>query len=910
MRLLSELRFRLGALFRSRELESDLDDEIQFHLDQAVAKYQRQGVPADEARRLARLAFGGVEQIKEASRDARGLTLLDLLRQDLRYAFRSLRRQPGFTLAIILTLGLGIGINAVMFGVLDQLLLRDPPALERGDEVHRVFFGAHWGNDESLYSYSGYTRYLDLTRDTRSFDPIVAYQHRTVPVGDGADTREVRVGVVSASYFELFDAAPILGRVFTAEEDRAPDGEAVAVLGYGTWMGRYGGDRSVLGRRIKVGAKEYSIIGVMPQGFVGIDPGRAPVVFVPITTYAATVIPGSGWYTNYDWSWIEILARRRPGVSIAAADLDLTDAFRRSWERERSRVTAPRKTAEVARARAFVTPVQHDRGPLQSPVGRTARWVGGVTVVVLLIACANVANLMLARALRRRREIAVRLALGVSRPRLVLQLFGEGLVLALAGGTAGILLATIAGPVLRRLFLPDVTMTPLQDSRTLLFTMSATILTAVLTSITPILQARRTDLTSALRSGSRQGGRQRSALRTGLLLVQAAFSVVLLIGAGLFVRSLQRVEGMRLGFDVDRVIYLPLNLRGNALSVAARDALNQRLLDKAATLPGVERVSLGITTPFWDNASQALFVEGIDSTGRLGEFTVQAASPGYLETMGTRLLRGRGISAEDVAQAPLVMVISAKMAAALWPQHEPLGQCVRIGKETAPCTTVVGVVESIHQRSMIDQSGLQFYTPIAQTGLALSRNRFSASEGGGVDASLFIRTRGEATAIGEAIRRALQPEMPGSAYLLALPMRQIVDPYMLSWQLGAMLFVSFGGLALVLAAIGLYGVIAYDVTQRTQELGVRMALGARAPAVLRLVMFDGVRVAVGGIVAGSAIAFSASSWVQPLLFSQSARDPLVYGLIAVVLLGVALLASLVPALRAVRVNPSQALQSE
>ena len=526
-----------------------------------------------------------------------------------------------------------------------------------------------------------------------------------------------------------------------------------------------------------------------------------------------------------------------------------------------------------------------------------AQWVTGVAVIVLLIACANVANLLLARAVRRRREIGLRLALGVSRRRLVAQLVTESLLLAALGGAAGLLVAHWGGSVLRSRFLTDTSdARALVDWRTIAFAALATLLVGLLTGLAPILQARRADPGSAFRLGTRGAAAHRSRLRSGLLLVQGALSVLLLVGAGLFVRSLQQVRGIRLGFDVEPIVYVDLNLRGVALASEARADLARRLLERVQTFPEVAHATLAETLPFWLSRSTDLYVPGIDSVGRLGHFGLQAGSADYFVTMGTRIVRGRGLTDADRQGAPGVLVVNEAMAKALWPGQDPLGQCVKVEADTVPCSTVVGVAENTRNLEITDGGEYFYYLSAAQ---------FDPH-----NANLLLRVKGRAADLAETIRSRLSPLMPGTSYLTATPFEEIVGPNLRSWELGATMFGVFGGLALVLAGVGLYGVIAYNVAQRTQELGVRIALGAGLGNVLRLVVGEAIRFAVLGLIAGGLAALGTSPWLRPLLYQESPHDPVVFGLVAAVLLAVATLASAVPAWRAARVDPNVALKGD
>jgi predicted permease len=385
-------------------------------------------------------------------------------------------------------------------------------------------------------------------------------------------------------------------------------------------------------------------------------------------------------------------------------------------------------------------------------------------------------------------------------------------------------------------------------------------------------------------------------MRMGLLVFQCALSVVLLVGAALFVRSFRNVSQLRLGYDPDRVLYVALQSRGVELSDEAMDALKERIRAAAEELPAVEAATRTLTVPFFQSADVDLFVPGIDSVQRFGIFTMQAASPGYFRTMGTRIIRGRPITEEDRRGAPRVMVASESMARVLWPGKDAIGQCVKVRADTVPCTTVVGIAEDIRRESLTEDTGFLYYLSMAQ---------FSRGAGG-----LFVRTRGPADEQSAAVRSALQRLMPGASYVTVTPMEEFVAPNMRSWELGATMFSIFGMLALVVAAVGLYSVIAYNVSQRTHELGVRMALGARTSDIVRIVLTDALKLAVAAVALGTVVVLYAGKWVEPMLYGTSARDPLVILAIGAGLLAIAAVASFVPALRASRVDPGLALRAD
>jgi putative ABC transport system permease protein len=885
-----------------RRVTREIDDELRFHFDMSVRHYMSRGMSETDAQREAERRFGNVERTRsrlESIDRSRAVRVRRVewwggLLQDLRYALRGLRAAPSFTLVVVLALALGVGANATMFGIIDRLLLRLPPFLTDASHTNLVYLGRRFDGIESLSPNISYTRYVELSKYTTSFSETAAFFSLDLAVGTGDETAERRVGMVSASFWHLFDKPPALGRYFGPPEDHTPEGATVAVLGYNYWQTRYGGRADVLGKSISLGRRTYTIVGVAPRGFVGLDPIGA-VAFVPITTGVVDIFGGgmadvSKWYTTHNMSWMEMFVRRKPGVSPEAANADLTNAYRRSYLAQ-EKVTP----IDIARPRAVVAPVLRERGPNQGTNSKVATWLVGVSVIVLIIACANVANLLLARAFRRRREIAVRVALGVSRGRLLVQLLTESMLLAVLGAAAGLVVAQWGGTILRTAMLPDVEWPSLlADSRMLIFTGVAALGVGVLTGLAPALLARRTDVSAALKAGAREGTYHHSKTRTALLVLQGALSVLLLVGTGLFVRSLRQVHALDFGYDTPHVLYVSIEMRGLKVDSLAGIALHRDLVERARSIPGVQDASLTVAVPFWMSWSNDLFTQARDSIH--GDYLFNTVSPSYFATMGTRIVRGRGFSEADREGAPPVLVISQSMARKLFPKTDALGQCIRVGADTVPCSTVIGVSADIVDRNLAEPPGLEYYAPVAQNG----------KYGNG----LFVRTRGEASDMAGTVRRELQHIMPGVSYVVVTPLEKILEPNVRPWRLGATMFALFGGLALLLAAVGLYSVIAYNVTQRSHELGVRIALGARGRDVLRLVVGSGLRIAVAGVVIGGGIALVAGRFVAPLLYRVSPKDPLIYVVAAVTLLGVAVLASLVPAMRATRVDPNVALRAD
>lgn len=887
------------------DIDRAVDDELQFHFESTVRELMAKGATESEARHQAERRFGDVERTRNGLREidrarvteSRRSEWMSSVLQDLRYAMRSIARKPGFAIAVVLILALGIGANATMFGIVDRLLLRPPALLKTPDHVHRVYLARMNNGSEFFGSVSSFKRFVDLTDSAQTIDAAVVFRSQMLAIGV-ENAKEEEVVYASSDVWKMFDAQPDAGRFFTAAEDVAKNPVNVAVLSYGYWQRAFGGSQDVVGKVLRIGRLDYTVIGVAPKGFSAFS-RKSPVAFLPMASGGLNSFPGNGrtfWYDTYGFNWLQVYVRRKPDVTLAATSVELDTRFRRSYESEVLKNPDTTPMAE-AKPRAVVAPVQLERGPNQSTSAKVTVWLVGVAAIVLLIACANVSNLMLARALRRQREIAVRLALGISRRRLLAQLLVESTLLALLGGVAGLAVAEWGGNVLRATLVPDIAnANAFSDPRTVLFTLLIVVLVGVATGLLPAWRAGSASLSAALKSGSREGTHQRSRLRSTLLVAQAALSVVLLVGAGLFVRSLHNVQSIRLGFDSNQIAWVEPNMRDVKLDSARETALFDEMQRVVREVPGVASAATAAMVPLVSNWEEPLFVAGIDSVNKRGSFLLQVVSPEYFQTMGTRIVRGRALSADDKAGTEPVMVVSQSMARNLWPNADALEQCVRVRADSLPCRRVVGVAEDLHWEGLLNDKALQFYMP---------RTQFEMGRG-----VVFVRMQSPELKSIEAVRARIQRVMPGTSYVTVQTMADALGVEQRSWQLGATMFALFGGLALIVASIGLYSVISYSVAQRTQEMGVRMALGARAADVVRMILRQSLTLSVVAVILGIGFSLVASQWLKPLLFNTSAYDPATYVVVATVLLMVAVAAALAPALRASRVDPVEALREQ
>jgi predicted permease len=812
--------------------------------------------------------------------------MIGALAHGFRQALRTLFRQPSLTIAAIATIALGIGGAGTLYGIVDRLFFRVPAHVRSPEQVVRVYVTEDVpGFGRSTEAVADYGTYTALRDHVRGFASVAAFTSREMVVRRDTEARPVPAAMVTASFFPLLGVRTALGRFFTENEDHAQ--VHVAVLSHELWRSWFAGDSSILGRIVTVGNSAYSVIGVAPAGFTGVGLERVDL-WLPLGAAA----PENGLSLECDGCyWLSSIGRLRPGATPGRVASEVTGVLRQS------------ASSDVRRVTKFVTlgPIQEARGPAASPEARVSTWMGAMSLLVLLIGSANVANLLLARALERRREIALRLALGARRWRVLLQLATEGWLLAMLGGAVGLLLTFAAMPVLERYLLPRDVASHGVDARIIGFTAAATALTAVLVSMVPAVRAGGTNLIAALTSGDRGRDFRRSVPRTALLVGQVALALVLVSGAGLFVLSFRNVASLPLGFDPEHLISITADPEQLGYGTDGIDGALEQIRQRVERISGVANASLAIGSPFRVSMAIGIDVPGVDHgrlSGQMGAAYFQAVSPEYFSTLGTAVLRGRAFLPGDIRGAQKVAVVNQTMGQWVWSGEEPIGKCIVL--MDGDCRKIVGVVEDVRRNSLLEPPTMQYYVPLTQlpAGFNLPVT------------ALLIRTAGPANALLASVRREVHAVSIGFPQVSVVSARDLFDWQLRPRRLGALVFSLFGGLALLMAAVGIYGVLAYMVAQRTREIAIRAALGAPRRAVLSLVVRDSLLIAAVGILLGTVAALFSGRFIASLLHGISPSNISVLVGSAATLLAISLLASYVPARRATHVAPITALRSD
>jgi putative ABC transport system permease protein len=885
-----------GKSQRDRELSAELESHLQLHIDDNL----RAGMPPQEARRRAIIKLGGIESTKESYRERRSIPMIETLLQDVRFGLRMLRRNPDFALAVILTLALGIGANVTMFSVVDSLLFRMPDHVRAPEQIVNVDlivkpeandpFGTADRPDVALHNFPGYRQ---LAENVRLLD-VAAQSHAWgIDFGRGSDAREIEAEYVTSTYFQVLGVQMALGRPFTTAEDNPAGGIPVVVLGYDFWRS-LGADTGILNRAVWIGTRQFTIVGIAPREFNGLDSPRVdawiPVSDVPISANSNPLTQEGSW-------WLTTIARPKAGVLRQQAETEAANIYLRSGNKTKGTVR--------------LTPYFEARTDKLSQSARVSLWLAGVAFIVLLIACANVANLFLVRTVQRKQEMAIRLQLGASRGRLIGQTLVESLLLSTAGGVAALLVSYWIRPLARAvLFAPTIYVGSFLNWRLIVLTAFFTALAGLSSALIPAWRASRPSLTADLKSDRQGRSGARSAARAVLLVMQVALTLVLSIGAGLFIESLRHAHMFDQGFETNRVLVASMNLETSGLKPAEIDAAYKRLAERAGSVPRVERTALAAAVPLMGGTYTSVKDPSLKGSAFAG---IDQVAPEYFATLGIKILQGRSFLSSDRFGAPPVAIVNETLARDLWHDQNPLGKCLVLPNyQKKECHTVVGVVPD-QLKSLA--AGHTMSRNLAGPAVNNADAYFPMEQGVGkkLDSpatGLLIRTSGTASNATHDISVALAGLAPDGRYVSVHSLSEAMDSQIRPFRLGASMFTLFGALALLLSAVGIYGVLAFLVRQRTAEIGIRMALGALPRDVLKLVIWQGMKFAALGLIIGIAAALSLTRLVRTLLFEVRPTDLTSYTVACAVLMTVALLACLLPAWRAAHVDPATSLRHE
>jgi predicted permease len=877
---LSQLWRRLLFYLRRSRFDRELEEEMRFHLEMKAEENRAAGTSPEEARYAAQRQLGNQTVLREVSRDMWAVRSIETLFQDLRYGARTLLKNSGFTLIVVLTLGLGIGANTAIFSLVDAVLLRplpfhDPDRLVMVWEDSTGFGGVR---DNSVAP----ANYTDWKAQNRVFEDMVAIDGRSFNLTDEGEPERVEAYAVTANFFPLLGVEPELGRVFTGEEDQ-PGRNNVALISYGLWQQRFGGDPALIGKEITLDGQKHVVIGVLPSGFQFMS--KETSLWVPIAFRPQELADRGSHY-------LRVVARIKQGITLQEAHADIAAIMQRT-------------NRDHPTPFEFGSTVISLREQLAGGVRPALILLLAAVGFVLLIACANIANLLLARGTARYREIAVRAALGAGRQRIVRQLLTESLLLAVAGGTAGLLFAWLSFSFLKQIVPAGMALNAgvRIDARIFGFTLLLSFLTGIVFGLLPALQAAKVDLNEALKqSGGRAGtGGGHRRLRSALVVIEVALALVLLVGAGLLINAFLRLRSLDIGVNAENVLTLRTTLSRNKYGeLPKRDAFYRQVLERVRALPGV--VSAGYTTAApltWKGGTSSFAIEGREQ-GAGQDAQNRQVSAGYMETMGVKLRRGRFFDERDGAHSQPVAMINETMARQFWPGENALGRRFKLGwvDSRSPWVMIVGVVGDMKEMGLDAPAKAEMFFPYQQMPNSLWN----------MPRDLMVRTTGDPMSVAAAVRQAVWSVDGNQPVSNIRTMDEILSEDVAQRRIGMMLLASFAALALALASLGIYGVLSYSVTQRTQEIGIRMALGAGSKDVLWMVLADGMRLAAAGIAIGLGASFALTHLMEALLFEVSATDPLTFALIAALLTGVALLACWIPARRAARVNPMTSLR--
>jgi len=878
---------RLPFPGRSRRADRDaeLDDEIRSHLRMAEEDRIAAGESPESAGASARREFGNVEIVREITRESWGGARLEQVAQDVRFGLRLLHRSPGFAALAILCLTIGIGANAAVFGWIEGILLRPYPAVAHQETLFALAGTSRGSPDFDVISWPDF---VDLRRSGTLYEPIAEkITSTTLSVGDRAE--RVRGSVVSANYFDALGVKPLLGRGFEAEEESGRNAHPVTVISHQLWKRRFHGDPAILGKAQKMNGVEHTIVGVAPEGFFGTFVGYAFQFWVPVSmqeTFESNVYK----LEDRGQRWIEGFVRVRPGATLPQAQEEISAAARRL----ESDFPATNRGRGIRLLPLWRSPFNNAGALLP-----TLRVALGVAIVLLLIACANVGNLLLVRSFARRQEMTIRLAIGAGGGRLTAQLLVESLVLAACAAAGGLLAAYWLRDALVLLIPPrgvPMSLAGRLDARVLAASIGVSVLATVLVGIVPAIQARRLDLAGALRSGSGGvvGPERRRLLRSGLVVLQVSLSFLLLVGAGLLLLSIRRVHDSRPGFATDDVLTAGVDLAAAGYDRPRATLFEDTLLERARAIPGVRSAALSRIRPFGYRTYSSASIEAAGYRPRSDEEPIvdfNEVSPSYFETAGIPLAAGREFTREDDGTAAPVAIVNEAFVARYFRGEDPIDRSFRADGRSI---RIIGVARQSRYESLLEAPKPFYYVPLRQS--------FSAS------VNLYLRTAAPPETIAPALAREIQALDRDLTLSELITMREQVRRSAAPQRVAVTLLAVFGGVALLLAAIGLYGVVSHAVSQSERELGLRMALGASARNLMRHVVSQGLRLATVGIAVGAAAALGLTRLLGYLLYGVGPRDPMVFALAGAVMLTAALAACLLPAWRAMRTDPVEALR--
>lgn len=884
------VRHRLYVALRGERYAREIDRELRFHTE--LDRLTGASAEANRAEMAPRL--GNVTYYSEEVRRATTLHLLDRLRQDASFALRGARRSPGFTAGVVLTLGLGIGVNGAVFSLIDRIFLQPPAGVERPQEIRRIYKDLQSDGSPARFIH-GEIAYPQLRAFRAAVDSSILIGAYSEPESVAVRVGSARIpgirSFINTEYFGLLGIRPAAGRFFGTSEADVAVPAPVAVISDAFWRRAFDARRDILGKHVRIGSFELTIVGIAPPGFTGVDL-NAVDVWSPASLYEGGGGNGGPWYDTFG-------ARFR--VLIRATTASLEDRVLTIG----TNAVRPIEMRGIEYDPTVVLragPLIEARGPAERRAEVTlATRIAGVALMVLIIASANVTNLFLLRAARRRREIAIRRALGVTRVRLAQQFVVESVFLALLGGVVAVVFSLWAAIALRRLVLPDIHWaTSAVDARTAAFIAIAAALVGLIAGLVPVAQASTVELTTSLKTGDSRAGTRRSHVQSSLVVLQSALCLVLLIGAGLFIRSLRGVEAIGVGYDPRNQI----SVRPTFDDATSRTTDLRAPLAEAASrlraMNGVEAVAYTSVPPLLGASYRSIYLPDRDSLPQLpGDYgpSIVAVSADFFKASGLPIRRGREFTDGDQRTTQPVAIIGESLAKLYWPGESAIGKCILFPKRESPCHVIVGVAADAHRMRIIEPTIGQVYFPATQS---LDSPR-----------GLVLRTRpGQTAAVIRAADLTLRSLIPGMSGIRARTLESILEPQLRPWRLGVTLFSALGVLAMVVAVVGLYSVVAYGVSQRLHEMGIRIALGATLSDVVMLVLRGGLKAVGIGIALGVVVALATGRLVASLLYGIAPNDSTVLVTAAVTLGGIAAAACLVPAWRAGRVDPATSLRAE